>query len=468
MTALAVSLLLLGTVPDAGAPKGVEERVARLEAEVLAARVAAESARAAAQATADELEQLKADVADTERVVTALGEREELIRANSVAWAGYADVGFFAVQGDGSGVRKDVTRAVPGGDDLLSTWVLRGDPLATTVNSRGDVADVGASRAFTGLGLGGRPSFLVNAVNLQLRATIGNEVLIHAMVDLLPRERALTNLAFGDLLDVKLANVSWRRRFGFGELVVWAGKFDSVLGIEYRVQEAPDRLTVTPSLLCRYTCGRAVGLRARGLLLGDRLEVLATVTNGSNQLEVMPWGAEAGFNASPALAGRIGALLPVANGLELSVSGQVGVQERQADPTVWQFHAGAAAKLDLRTLVLTAEGVFGRAAGKTGLVAGEPVACAAASCLVYRGAYLLVGWRALRWLTPYGRVDWRSGTMRSAREWLYESVRLRATAGVRVDAWRHLALKAEYTFNRELLGLDFPDDVFTTSLVVSY
>lgn len=38
-------------------------------------------------------------------------------------------------------------------------------------------------------------------------------------------------------------------------LSLWAGKFDSVVGREYRIQEADDCITVTPSLLCSYVCG---------------------------------------------------------------------------------------------------------------------------------------------------------------------------------------------------------------------
>ena len=69
---------------------------------------------------------------------------------------------------------------------------------------------------------------------------------------------------------------------------------------------------------------------------------------------------------------------------------------------------------------------------------------------------------------PYARIDWRSGTMRDGREWLYESIRARATVGARFEPSHRLAFKAEYTFNREFVGPDFPDDVFTTSLIVSY
>lgn len=418
----------------------------------------------------EDVETLKEQLETNAAAIEGVSVREESIRESRVSLTGYLDVGFFAVQGNGSGVRKDLDRTLAGGNDLLSTWVLRGDPLATAINSRGEPADLGDSRAITfdGLRTGGRPTFLVNAVNLQLHASVGDEVQLHAMVDLLPRERTVTQFALGDFLDVKLAWARWARKFGFGELTVWAGKVDPVLGVEYRFQEAPDRLTVTPSLLCRYTCGRALGLRGKLLLLDESLEVLVGVTNGSNQLELQPWGAESGFNLSPMLSGRVGVLLPFKKGVELSVNGAVGVQDRQSDPTVWQFHAGASARVDLSTIFFTAEGGFGRAAGKTGLINEVPVACAVASCLLYRSAYLLAGWRAALWLVPYARIDWRSGTMQAGREWFYESQRVRVTAGLKVEPVRRLTIKAEYTVNRELVGPDFPDDVFTTSLIVSY
>ena len=57
---------------------------------------------------------------------------------------------------------------------------------------------------------------------------------------------------------------------------------------------------------------------------------LVGVTNGSNQLELQPWGAESGFNLSPMLSGRVGVLLPFKKGVELSVNGAVGVQDRQS------------------------------------------------------------------------------------------------------------------------------------------
>jgi hypothetical protein len=448
-------------------PSAVEARLDALSAELERTKEALERART----ELDERVTALADEQAAQRAeARALEENEREVRERALHVSGYLDVGFFAVQGNGSGVRKDLSRALSGADDVLSSWVLRGDPFTTAINSRGEPADLGDSRAigFDGLRTGGRPTVLVNAVNLQLTASLMDSVSVFAMVDLLPRERTITRFALGDFLDVKQAWGRYQHRFGFGLLSVWAGKVDSVLGFEYHVQESPERLTVTPSLLCRYTCGRALGVRARALLWSDRLEVLAAVTNGSNQLEVMPWGGDGSFNATPTVSGRLGLLLPWLRGLELSVNGMVGVQERQADPTVFQFHAGATGRLDLGLVVLTAEGGFGRAAGRTGVIEGVSVPCAAASCLDYRSAYLLGGVRATRWLMPYARVDWRDGTMRQALDWAYASTSVRLTGGVRVQPATKLLLKAEYTHTRELRGPDFPDDVFTTSMVVSY
>ena len=58
--------------------------------------------------------------------------------------------------------------------------------------------------------------------------------------------------------------------------------------------------------------------------------------------------------------------------------------------------------------------------------------------------------------------------MRSGTEFVYVSNVLRGTLGVRIEPRSHLALKVEYTLNRELTKFEFPDDVFTASLVVSY
>ena len=224
------------------------------------------------------------------------------------------------------------------------------------------------------------------------------------------------------------------------------------------------RLTVTPSLLCRYTCGRPVGLKARVELLAQRLEVAVAVTNGSSSIEQFPFSNETDFNLFKTVSGRVALRVPFKQGLELSVSAALGAQDRQVDDSLLQWHFGAAARFEVGPLETQAEFVIGRAPGRE--VGGVP--CAGAACLQYKGAYGLVGYRVAMYFIPYLRVDWRDATMRSGREWAYVSNVVRGTLGVRIEPRSHLVFKAEYTLNRELTKFEFPDDVFTTSFVVSY
>ena len=409
---------------------------------------------------------LEHQLQDSEARASALDQRVEEQQHLKVDVGGYLDFGFFAAQGNGAGVRRDLTRTQPEYGDILSSWVLIGDPLSTTINSRGDVADLGDSRAITHdlLQSKGRPTFLVNALNLRLAAQLDDTWFLNALIDFLPRERAFAGGAFGDMFEVKLISLRWQSEFRWGAVAVVAGKFDSLLGLEYRQQEAPQRLTVTPSLLCRYTCGRPVGLKARAEFLDQRLEVALAVTNGSSSIEQFPFSNETDFNIFKTVSARVALRLPFKQGLEVSVSGAMGAQDRQVDDRLIQWHFGAAARFEVGALQTQAEVVIGRAPGKE--AAGVP--CAGAACLQYRGAYGLVGYRVALYFIPYLRVDWREATMRSGRDWAYVSNVVRGTLGLRFEPRSRIALKAEYTLNRELTKFEFPDDVFTTSFVVSY
>ncbi len=406
---------------------------------------------------------LEEQLAETKLLTERLTQQAEAQSAIQVVFSGYIDVGFFAVGGNGSGVRKDYARKV-NAPDVLNSWVLIGDPLSTAINSRGDVADLGDSRAirFDPIHSQGRPSFLVNAVNLGLAGSIGDALSFHAMMDFLPRDALVTGAAFGDFIDLKLAWARWEREFTSVRVAVTAGKFESLHGLEYRAQEAPARLTVTPSLLCRYTCGRPVGLKAQAWFLDGALEAAIALTNGSTQQELFPWSNESDWNGFKTvharLFGRIG------NVMELTISGAVGAQDRQPDDGLLQFHAGAGARLTLDAMLLQAEFVGGRAPGKP----SGNVPCAAASCINYLGAYGLFAYKIAHIVSPYARVDWRQSSMRSGRLYAYESNEVRATIGLRVEPVKRLVLKAEYTFNAELFGEPFDDDVFTSSAVVSW
>jgi hypothetical protein len=70
---------------------------------------------------------------------------------------------------------------------------------------------------------------------------------------------------------------------------------------------------------------------------------------------------------------------------------------------------------------------------------------------------------------PYFRADWRRALHQSGASFLYFSDAERFTGGVRLEIGTALIVKAEYTRVREIAPVpDFPDDVFTSALVVKY
>ncbi len=425
----------------------------------------------AAPTVEERLEKLEEELAATKARLGSVQTRQEWMRRLPVKLSGYLDFGFFTVEGNGSGVRQDLTQQVTQyRGQILRSWVLVGDPLSTTINSRGDVADTGASRAirFDPVASGGRPTFLVNAVNLSLQANLLDALVVYASADLLIRDRNVSNPAasVGDYFDLKLAYAHYPLELDWGRFDFYAGKVDSVLGVEYRLQDADNRLTVTPSLICRYTCGRPVGVRANGFFLHERLGVSLSVTNGSNVIDGFPFSNDAvDFNRFKTVSGKVSWRFPVSRGIEVGASGAYGPQDRQPDDSVMQWHYGFHLLANVGDFEGAAEFVTGRALGSSTTADGT---CGAAACLFYRGMYAQLGWHATSWLIPYARFDWRSADHRLGVQYAYASRVVRTTVGVRLEPLSHLIFKAEYTVNTELWPYDFPDNVFTSSLVVFF
>ena len=450
--ALALAVVLAPSASVAADPPGVEERLSALERENARLR--------------GELEQLRDDQSFLDEAVARL-------LPITGRFTGYLDMGFFAVQGNGSGIRADLGhRYFPEYDgEVPDSWVFYGDPLSTAINARGEPADTGESRAvvFDPVNSRGKPGFLVNALNLGLFAGLGEDLALVGSVDLVPRGRNPSvdgDTALGDFIDVKLAYAEYLVPVESFALSLYAGKFDSVLGYEYRMREAPDRLNVTPSLICRYTCGAPVGLKARARFLDDAIAANLAVTNGSHGTESFPFHDEIDANAFKTVAVRISSRAPVGAGLEVGVSGSYGAADQQPEDDVSHWHYGLDLHLDWRDLDLTAELVAGEIEGRS-----EPGAapCGLSPCLQYKGAYVLAGYRLFNWMTPYSRVDWRDALHRSGESFVYISELLRATFGSRFEIGTHVIVKAEYTLNLELGDAPrFPNDVFTSSLLVKY
>jgi hypothetical protein len=381
----------------------------------------------------------------------------------------FVDVGAFAVGGDGSGIRPDLGHVYfpKYYGRVAGQWVFMGDPLSTAINSNGEPSDTSTSREIETdtINSGGRPSVVVNTVGLSISKAIKDGVSLSALAELLPRPDH-------NILDIELASVDYRPSPEL-DLLLSAGKVDSVLGVEYRHQDAYRRIGITPSLICRYTCGRPLGVRAR--LTKGRLSTSATITNGDNFQRIFEPDRELKSNLAPTASGHVQWMLFGEGGvaadtvgkpsLEVGVSGAFGPQDDQPAMDLLQWHVGFDARLrDLHDFDAVAEYVQGKQPGKT----ESMTECDAAPCLTYKGAYLFVDRRVTTWLTPYARVDWRSAVHINGTQFVYESHTLRATVGGQFELTSRIVGKLEYTYNRELGGIpQFPDDVLTTSIVVA-
>ncbi len=442
--------------PDAPKPETNEERTRALEERL--------------QKVEDELSQAKDDNSFLEEKLAALLPLTGKI-------GGYLDLGAFVTTGNGAGTRADYAGVyfpqyagvVPG------SWVFWGDPLSTAINSRGDVADTGESRAITfdPINSGGKSTFLVNALNLTLFSGIGETAQLNASVDFVPRARNISDAAglfLGDYLDVKLAYAEWRPRIEKFDLMLQAGKFDSVLGFEYRSIESPDRVGVTPSLICRYTCGRPIGLKARARFLDEAFVVNVAVTNGSHFNEGFVFSSETDTNQVKTVAGRVS--YQFAKKVEVGASGAWGAQDFQPDDDVYQWHWGADVHAEIKDFEFTGEIVHGRAKGKT--TPGMPK-CDLAPCLKYTGAYAQTAYRLTNTFVPYLRIDWRDAYHWSGASFVYLSELGRLTVGLRAEIGTRVIAKIEATKNREMNDSDglvpvpqIPNDVLTSSLVIKY
>jgi hypothetical protein len=203
----------------------------------------------------------------------------------ALTWMGYVDFGFADAAGDG-------TSFTPGDNRMPADYGV--DTFAPAVNSRGDVASIDAGgRATNGflprsVNIAGRPSFLINTVNQDLRYQVPH-VMVFARLQVLPRwggngagnETTLfVEQAFGRVTP-----------FDGRELFLAGGKFDSVFGIEYLDNPAVYRTGITPSLFARYTTGTALGLKAfyrqQIAPLWSALSLNVAVTSGSNFVEAL-------------------------------------------------------------------------------------------------------------------------------------------------------------------------------------
>jgi hypothetical protein len=422
---------------------------------------------------------------------------------------------FFAPCGFGETAVNPCPRAPAGLNQVK--WRFLGDPLATAINSQGHPADIRTQNnpAQSSLAVpydyiqsAGRPTFIINEVLLQPIAKLGENLQAVAAISLYPRSVSVSigdkqdggsvqpggPTRLGDYLGVSLAFLEWSPSFvgrgGRHQISVFAGRFDSNLGIEYRVRQSPDRFGVTPSLICRYTCGTPIGLKVRGRFFDDWVQVHLGVHNGSSYQETFRFSEQTDKKYMKTISGRLAVHAPWLGGIEVGVSGEYGgevdgfydVGRAEFDPFVAQWTVDVDAHLEYRGFELRAEFLKGQADGYNG-IGGSPDKPVLPKLLV-QGAYLEASYRLLNWLGIMARWDFRDALhVDYAVPFAYDSLLWRLTVGARFDINDNIAFKAEYLhlqpFGRMSEGLadnaaaqagagDYAADYVTSSLVLRY
>ena len=386
----------------------------------------------------------------------------------SVVLGGYIDVGWANAQGDG-------TSFPPGDTRLPADYGV--DTFAPAVNSRGDVASIASGGRFTNgflphtVNIGGRPSFLINTVAVDLKYTSPSAPLtVFTRLFALPRfspsgdaTRVLVEQAFGRVVP-----------FDALELALAVGKFDSVFGIEYLDNEANIRTGITPSLIARYTTGQSVGAKLFYRLqlapLWSALSLNVAVTNSGTFVDVLQT-PDISLTGVPVGSARLGYELNLRRvQVKLGGSGMYGVRNDQSDRGARQQAIGGDLRVALFGVYLNAEVV------KIDEDAGGPKTNGSGQFMLAsefhgRGFYAQLAWALaldagpLHKITPYARYEQR-------RAWFegFTPVTVdRFTGGVRFDLWESVLLKAEVLLNGELAGApQVANNVVTTSAVYSW
>jgi hypothetical protein len=389
-------------------------------------------------------------------------------RQPRVIVGGYLDLGFFAAQGNGSGIIRDEGNVYFPQYGGKYGWVFLGDILSPAVNTRGEVADLGdatgAPPRFDSIHAGGAPSFIVNEVNMTLTSGLGPTALATASINFTPRTGS--NFSLGDVFDADIAQLEWMPTRS-QKTSIFVGKFDSVIGIEYRERKSNQRYGITPSLIARYTTGTAVGIKARSKFGPDDVLVLAgSVTNGSFTQEQFHFYNETDTNLGKTLSGRVSLHPPIPIDMELGGSGSWGAQDRSPNSDGKMWFLGVDYQLHLRYAEVKAQYLQGRAPGDaTNDVYGLDL---------HGGGYLEVDAFILAHVGLIGRAEYRDALVwlgdpdaPGGANRLYITKGWRATGGIHINFTDRIVLKAEYLRNGEYGGIpQIRNDVFTTSLVL--
>jgi hypothetical protein len=392
---------------------------------------------------------------------------------------GYVDIGFAKAQGDGTSYPPGYTPPMAGAP--VDYYV---DTFAPAVNSRGEVASSvpPAGTSVNGFlprsaGIGGKPSFLLNTANVDLRYSASEvPVIVFTRLQLVPR------LYGPDLAPGQTAGDSTRlvleQAFGRiaplrdSELAISVGKFDSVFGIEYLDNQANFRVGVTPSLIARYTTGQSVGVkvfyRVQIVPASSAVSLNAAATNNGTFVESLQ-GSSRSLTGVPVGSARLGYELNLERvSVKLGASVSYGPRNDQTEgSTQKQTLYGFDARLVIPTLTVSGEYVHVDEQEADGMKVTGTAVFPGVTEFYAHGFYaqaaeeLPLGIAPFR-ITLYGRYDHRVAEFEGFSDITVD----RITAGVNVGLGESLTAKAEYLVNRELVGAPtVANNVFTSSVV---
>jgi len=384
-----------------------------------------------------------------------------------MSWNGYVDFGFFVPFGNrGAGWVRDAGN-VQFPQFSNYSWTFLGDILATAINTRGEVADLGDAPdapRFDSVNSDGAASFILNEINLRPRYQLSDRAIMRASINFVPRTGS--DFALGDFVDADLGELEYLVTAD-GKTSVFVGKIMPVIGIEYKDRKSDGRFGITPSLIARYTTGSQLGLKVRSKLADDWLILAAAVTNNSSTIEMFHFYSEIDKNNGKTLNGRAAVSIPVGrlyrsdDRLELGVSGEYGSQDRATDNNGKMWFAG----LDLQYLgvnfALKGQLLQGKSPGR----ADQGVW----GLDLKTSGYLEIDWLLLSRFGLIVRGEVRDAIVTLGTERIYVTKEARFTSGVRVVVNPHTVIKAEYLHNVEYGGIaNFENDVATSSLVLAF
>lgn len=428
--------------------------------------VVGDSAPAVAIASGDEV------IPGSGSGVVAEGEAPGAAKgAPTLLITGFVDMGFAFAQNKGVGFQKDVGNNYPEFADKTAVFI--GDPASTYMNTRHEAHDLGEAGnfplAFDGMQGKGNPMGVLNSATIDLIAEVQENVRLQVSTEILPRQPVVQNqTGLGSYINLDMAFIDWKPLLQY-DITVSAGKFIGITGIEYRWRRAPDRWTVTPTLVGRYMDGNPLGVKVRGKHFDKRFVWNIGVTNGNSFTQDTRIFENVESNFGKTYAGRLSydfAFGPVTL-LELGISGSYGSQDMQASDKPKQWDWGPDFQIAWKALQLRGQwfkvNTDGGGINETKNYIAE--AWYVEGMYSFPGLFDLVNTFGI-----FTRFSRRVATEIDPKYVFIVDI-AQITPGVRVDITENIIFKAEYSINLEvgyIKNYAFDNNIFTSSLVAKF